>query len=95
MSWWRDAVIYQVYPRSFRDANADGLGDLRGIELGLDHIRELGAARQRGLDGPKRGLRSAMDLRALFPPGPGTNYSQTPCPPRLIEVRTVSVRHRG
>ncbi|MBA3358926.1 MAG: alpha-amylase, partial [Thermoleophilaceae bacterium] len=43
MSWWRDAVIYQVYPRSFRDSNADGLGDLRGIELGLDHIRELGA----------------------------------------------------
>ena len=43
MSWWRDAVIYQVYPRSFRDSNADGVGDLRGIEAGLDHISELGA----------------------------------------------------
>src|SRR5680860_1662301 len=43
MSWWRDAVIYQVYPRSFRDSNADGVGDLRGIESGLDHISELGA----------------------------------------------------
>ena len=44
MSWWRDAVIYQVYPRSFRDSNADGVGDLRGIEMGLDHIAGLGAA---------------------------------------------------
>ena len=43
MSWWRDAVIYQVYPRSFKDSNADGVGDLRGIESGLDHICELGA----------------------------------------------------
>jgi len=42
MNWWREAVIYQVYPRSFRDSNADGVGDLRGIELGLDHICELG-----------------------------------------------------
>ena len=42
MSWWRDAVIYQVYPRSFRDSNGDGVGDLRGIESGLDHICELG-----------------------------------------------------
>jgi len=43
MNWWRDAVIYQAYPRSFMD-NGDGIGDLRGIESRLDHIAELGAA---------------------------------------------------
>jgi alpha-glucosidase len=41
--WWRDAVVYQVYPRAFQDADADGEGDLRGVAARLDHIRELGA----------------------------------------------------
>ncbi|HSZ50838.1 MAG TPA: alpha-amylase family glycosyl hydrolase [Caulobacteraceae bacterium] len=40
--WWRGAVIYQVYPRSFRDSNGDGVGDLRGVIAGLDHIASLG-----------------------------------------------------
>ena len=40
--WWRGAVIYQVYPRSFRDSNGDGVGDLRGVIAGLDHIAGLG-----------------------------------------------------
>lgn len=40
--WWRGAVIYQIYPRSFRDTNGDGIGDLRGIVGGLDHIASLG-----------------------------------------------------
>lgn len=40
--WWRDAVIYQVYPRSFRDSNGDGVGDLRGITAHLDYIAALG-----------------------------------------------------
>ena len=42
-TWWRDAVVYQVYPRSFQDADGDGEGDLRGIAARLDHVRELGA----------------------------------------------------
>ena len=40
--WWRGAVIYQVYPRSFQDTNADGLGDIKGITLRLPHIASLG-----------------------------------------------------
>lgn len=40
--WWRGGVIYQIYPRSFRDGNADGIGDLPGILAGLDHIASLG-----------------------------------------------------
>ncbi len=41
-TWWRDAVIYQVYPRSFRDSNADGEGDLQGVILGLPYLNSLG-----------------------------------------------------
>ncbi|MEU2558166.1 glycoside hydrolase family 13 protein [Streptomyces longispororuber] len=40
--WWRDAVIYQVYPRSFADSNGDGMGDLRGVIARLPHLRRLG-----------------------------------------------------
>ena len=41
--WWRGAVIYQVYPRSFQDADGDGIGDLAGITSRLEHIASLGA----------------------------------------------------
>ncbi len=41
--WWRGAVIYQVYPRSYQDSNGDGVGDLAGITARLDHIAGLGA----------------------------------------------------
>ncbi|WP_437584032.1 glycoside hydrolase family 13 protein [Paramicrobacterium sp. CJ85] len=40
--WWRSAVIYQIYPRSFADANGDGVGDLAGITLRLPELAELG-----------------------------------------------------
>src|SRR6266436_112806 len=40
--WWRDAVIYQVYPRSFADGNGDGVGDLAGIRSRLDYLAWLG-----------------------------------------------------
>ena len=42
MDWWRDAVLYQVYPRSFADTNGDGVGDLRGITEHLDYVAGLG-----------------------------------------------------
>jgi alpha-glucosidase len=40
--WWRGAVVYQIYPRSFRDSNGDGVGDLRGVIEKLDHVASLG-----------------------------------------------------
>ena len=41
--WWRGAVIYQIYPRSFQDSNGDGIGDLEGITERLEHVASLGA----------------------------------------------------
>ncbi|MGP9021154.1 glycoside hydrolase family 13 protein [Streptomyces sp. BR1] len=41
-TWWQDAVIYQVYPRSFADANGDGMGDLEGVRSRLPYLRDLG-----------------------------------------------------
>ena len=40
--WWRGAVIYQIYLRSFQDSNADGIGDLPGVLQRLDYIAKLG-----------------------------------------------------
>jgi oligo-1,6-glucosidase/alpha-glucosidase len=42
LSWWQTTTIYQIYPRSFADANNDGIGDLRGIISKLDYVRDLG-----------------------------------------------------
>jgi len=41
-TWWRDGVLYQIYPRSYMDTNADGIGDLAGITARLDHLQWLG-----------------------------------------------------
>lgn len=40
--WWKNAVVYQIYPRSFNDSNGDGIGDIRGITARLDYIQKLG-----------------------------------------------------
>ncbi len=41
-TWWKEAVFYQIYPRSFQDSNGDGIGDLEGIIRRLDYLKELG-----------------------------------------------------
>lgn len=40
--WWRNAVVYQIYPRSFQDSNGDGIGDIQGIIDRLDYLKKLG-----------------------------------------------------
>ena len=40
--WWKDAVVYQIYPKSFQDSDGDGVGDIRGIISRLDYLQELG-----------------------------------------------------
>ena len=39
--WWKEAVAYQIYPRSFMDSNGDGIGDLNGITSKLDYLKNL------------------------------------------------------
>ena len=40
--WWRGAVIYQIYPRSFQDSTGSGVGDLKGITARLEHVARMG-----------------------------------------------------
>jgi len=40
--WWKESVVYQIYPRSFKDSNGDGIGDLQGVVEKLDYLKRLG-----------------------------------------------------
>ena len=41
-AWWKESVVYQIYPRSFCDSNGDGIGDLNGITSKMDYLKKLG-----------------------------------------------------
>jgi glycosidase len=41
-TWWKQTVVYQIFPSSFKDSNGDGVGDLQGIISKIDHIASLG-----------------------------------------------------
>jgi alpha-glucosidase len=62
--WWQDGVIYQIYPRSFADADGDGVGDLRGIIAHLDHLND-GTPNSLGVD--------AIWLSPVYP-SPGYDF---------------------
>lgn len=40
--WWKDGVVYQIYPASYKDSNGDGLGDIAGVISKIDYIKDLG-----------------------------------------------------
>ena len=52
--WWKEGVVYQIYPRSFQDSNGDGVGDLRGIINRLDYIKDLGDEAPQSHELPRR-----------------------------------------
>jgi glycosidase len=71
-SWWKDVVVYQVWPASFKDSNGDGLGDIRGIISKLDYLRDLGVDviwLSPMYDSPQEDMGyDISDYNAIYPP---------------------------
>ena len=75
-NWWKESIVYQIYPKSFNDSNGDGIGDIRGIIEKLDYLKELGVnvqmcIRDRGrtMRTPCRSFkyRSGFNLAFVYP----------------------------
>src|SRR3569623_1346808 len=82
--WWRGAVIYEIYPRSFQDSNGDGIGDITGITSRLDHLRRLGVAAI-WLTPINPSLRTAMYEAARFWMKKGVSGFRLDAVPSLFE----------
>ena len=70
--WWKSAVFYQVYPKSFQDTNGDGIGDIPGIIQHLDYLEKL------GVDGMWRSPWSAFGCPRCTPPLSGITDMTSP-----------------
>src|SRR5258708_5279307 len=80
-AWWRNAVIYQIYPRSFYDRNSDGVGDLAGIVEKLDHVASIGVD---GWSGERR--RRQYYLHPFLAAQPKLNLANPSVMAALLEV---------
>jgi oligo-1,6-glucosidase len=80
--WWKESVVYQIYPRSYCDSNGDGIGDLRGIIQKLDDLKEL-AVNVDGYD-----ISNYQDIMGEF-----SNYAVDPVEDiRLLTLRPFEAR---
>lgn len=73
VDWWENGVFYQIYPRSFMDANNDGTGDIKGVTAKLQHLKDLGVTGKLYSDVSRDRLRNFLFLKA-----PGSVRSLTP-----------------
>ena len=97
MTWWRHGVVYQIYPRSYQDANGDGVGDLEGIRRRLDHLAWLGVPivgdRLYGMVNDPAESRLALHAAWLAFPHPcdGRMMEATAEPPSWFDDSSTSV----
>ena len=84
--WWHDKVAYQIYPKSFCDTNADGIGDIRGIIRKLDYLKEL------GIDNPTDADLMALAMDATMN---DTVKLSKLCPMDALDVFRIFRKSRG